>query len=694
VATIAHPADRRPAAAAAAAQSGSTSVSLHDVLVPVVSLLVLVVPGLVLALLAGLRPTTSVVVAPLLTYGLVTAAATVASYVSFPWQPWTLALGTVLVGAVVVGLRLLTGRGQPWRRRVTVERPARPGPRDLAVIGGVLLGGAVAAAVFRTAFGRLDALNQDWDYVFHANAVRLIADTGDVAPAAMARINEWESTSFYYPNSYHALGAVVRDLTGAGVFEVLNSQTMLVGLIAGLGLAGVLHRAGAPLAVTATTPVLLAGFSSFPYDVLWRGPLLPYAIGVALIPAVVVLLDVALDRRRPAPTLALALGAAGLLGLHPSTALSAGLFVLVHLLVRWGRTPSAVLGDLAVLVSGGVAALVVAAPAVRGALTTGSQAAEIDWPAISSTGQAVGDLLFLNHGAAAPQYWLALPVVVGILSLIRAPWSWAWTGGALIGGALFVAAAASDSELVGTLTGPWWNDRWRFAALAVLGLAPLAALGLVTAADTAQQVLRRLTGSRLERLPHRSVAAALVVAGLVVLAVVSDGLYATRNYDRVAANHQDDHTLDRDEVSAMRWLADHSTGGTVMNDPNDGSAYLLAETGLRPLFGHVINPPAVPSMGRTQALLLERFNCLDADPAVRTAVADLDIRYVFLGSGYVRPEFERLPGLRGLSTSPSLELVHRAPGVQVFEVHLGDDPTGPVAACQLPDPDGGNGSQS
>src|SRR6185312_6052568 len=146
---------------------------------------------------------------------------------------------------------------------------------------------------------------------------------GDIAPAALREINNWESSTFYYPNTFHALAALVRDLTGASVFEVLNTQMLIVCLVAGLGLAALLHRLGAPLAVVSVTPVLLAGFASFPYDILWRGPLLPYAAGVAVIPACLLLLDVLLARPTPVLVLLFGLGAAGLLGLHPSDALSA-----------------------------------------------------------------------------------------------------------------------------------------------------------------------------------------------------------------------------------------------------------------------------------------------------------------------------------------------------------------------------------
>jgi hypothetical protein len=656
-------------------------VTLSELVVPLAGLLVLLIPGLVVCLVAGLRLGTSLAVAPLVTYGMTTATATLADHVDFPWEPPTLVVATVLTGLLVAGLRLVVGRGLPWRDRLRIERPERPGRRDLLVAGGVLGGGVLSAGVFASGFGRLGAVNQDWDYVFHASAVRMIADSGDIAPQAMGRINDWEAASYYYPNTFHAVAAVVRDLTGATVFETLNSQAMIVCMVAGLGLAGLLHRFGAPLAVTALTPVLLAGFASFPYDVLWRGPLLPYAAGVAVIPALILLLDLTLEQRRPAVTLLFGLGTAGLLGVHPSTALSGALFVGVYLLVRWVRSFRTLPKDVVVLAGGGVAGLVLAAPGVLGAVSTNSQGAVVDWPAVMSTGQAVGDLVLLNHAAAAPQYWLAAPLIVGLLTLSRARYMWAWLGGAAVTLALFVMAASSDGPLVASLTRPWWNDRWRFAALVVLGLAPLAAHGLFTVAEGVQKALHRLLESRGRRLPARRLTWALVAAGLLVVVTMSGGLYAGRNSERVAANYRPGPMLNATEIAAMHWLERHSDGGTIMNDANDGSAYLSAEAGLDPLFEHIVEPRLVPRFGPTQQLLLKHFNCLDSDPDVRAAIEDLDIRYVFLGTGFIRPEFTRLPGLTGVGRSPSLELIHEVRGVEIYEVDVSGAPTEPVPAC-------------
>jgi hypothetical protein len=658
-------------------------VTVNVLVLPVVSLAVLFLPGLVLGLLGGLRWWNAVAVAPLLTYGLTTATATLATYVHLTWNPVTLVLATALAALVVVAARLATGRGRPWRERLQVHRPRRPAWRDWLIAGGVLGGGLLSAGVVLAGMGNLGRPNQDYDYIFHANAVRLISDTGNVAPAALREINNWESSTFYYPNTFHALAALVRDLTGATVFEVLNAQMLIVSLVAGLTLACLLRRLGAPLAVVAVTPVLLAGFASFPYDILWRGPLLPYAAGIAVIPACLLLLDVLLGRPSPVLVLLFGLGAAGLVGLHPSDALSAAIFALVYLLVRWWRSVRTAPRDLALLVGAGVLALIASLPAVGGAITTSTLGPEVNWPAVETAGQAAGDLLFLDHGGSFPQVWLAGLVIVGGLSVHRARYMWAWLGGAAICSALFVMAASSDASIVETLTRPWWNDRWRFAALAVLGLAPLAAHGLLTLALFARRTLNRWSGRRVPVLRSAAAVGALVAAGLVVVIALSGGLYARTDAARMAWTFDNQNTLSRTEVAAMEWLAGHSDGGSIMNDANDGSAYLSAVAGLHPLFGHVVEPGSISAMGPTQQLLLEHFNCLDGDPAVRSAIERLGIKYVFLGSGFVRPDFHRLAGLEGIESSSSVRLVHSVPGVQIYAVDLTPRPTAPVAACTI-----------
>lgn len=641
---------------------------------------VLFLPGAIVALLAGARITTAVTAAPLVTYGLVTACTTVASVVALPWSPLAFAIAVAAGVLVTLGLRWLTGASPRRAAAGALEaaRTVRWSGSDIAAVAGVLTGAVVAASVIYAGFGRTDNPHQDWDYIFHANAVRFIADTGNIDPGGVTTLIDWENVATFYPNTYHALAAVVAGLTGAGTFEVVNAQTLLIPALAALGLAALLRRLGAPTVVVALTPVLLAGFASFPYDALWRGPLLPYGTGIALMPAFFLLLLEVLDRRGPSMVLAAGVAAAALLGVQTATALSAGIVAIPFVVQRWTAPGARRLRDFGILAAVGLTAVCIGAPAVSGAIRTSTVGAEVDWPAVQSAGQAAGDMMFLNHGAPAPQYWLVALVLVGLLTLRTATYMWWWLAGGAVFLALFVMAASSDSRFVQDLTRPWWNDRWRFAALVVLALAPLAAHGFAVLVETVHRASTRLLPSW----PAAGLRRPLIAgAGLMALVLLSGGLYVSSNTARMASAYQNERHLSSAEEKAMQWLSQESDGGTVMNDANDGSPYMLATEGLRPIFGHAVPPGS--RMGPRQQILLDHFNCLDSSEAVRDVIALKDIRFVFVGEGFLRPEFTHMAGLEGLSRSPSLELVYSEGGARVYAVDLTDDLQEPIPACTL-----------
>lgn len=647
-----------------------------DVLVVLATLLALFLPGIAIGLSLGLRWSSAVGAAPALSFGIVATAGSLATFAAFRWTPWTFVAGTLAACGLVLAVRWAPRRRRPGRSGPLVHHPRRPTPGDLLIAGGVLVGWAVSAAVLARGFGGFDQPNQDWDYVFHANALRLIADTDDVAPRALRAINDWEVQSSFYPNAFHALGAVVRDLTGAQVFVGLNAMALMIPGVAGLGLALLLRSLTAPTVVSAATPVLLAGFASFPYDVLSRGPLLPFSMGIALIPAFFLVLGAALDRRSAAAVGA-GLAAAALLGVQTSAALSAALVAVPMLAQRWVRRDRRLPAELIPLGIAGVTAVAFGSAYVAGALAMNSGGPRVDWPAVQSMGQAVGDLLLLNHAAAHPQLWLAGLVLVGLFGLRSAPYLWAWVAGGGIAFVLFVLAASSDSQWVEDVTAPWWNDRFRFAALAVLALAPLAAHGLHLLACVVAR--SRLLPWLLPR--HRVVVAA--TAGLVAVGLLSDGLYVRTNQDEIAFTYQTLEQLDETEIAAMRWLAEQPGAADVqvMNDPNDGSPYMSALFGLRPVFGHIM--PAGEAPGRVQRLLLDHFNCLDTTEELRAAVQDLDIGYVYLSDGYVRENWSRMRGLLGMGRVDSVERVYDEGGVEIYRVELTPEPAEGRSDCTL-----------
>lgn len=650
----------------------------------VVEILILLVPGFVIGAVAGLPAWTAAAAAPLLAFGVTTLAGPASASLGLRWNALTFLIACVGLAGVLFALRsVLPARFGLGLRPPdpTVAPLTRARLAEVIMLGGVILGAVLTVVTALRGMGSLGAVHQDWDAVFHANAIRFILDTGNADPSALAALNDYESAAFYYPNSFHALTAAVGGITGAGVPELLNSQIALVGGLAGLGIAALLRAFGARVVTAAVAPVLLACFASFPYDTLWRGPVLPFAIGVALIPAYLLLVETALSRRCVGTIVLAGVGTCGLIGLQPSTAVTGMVFAAALVAYRVLLARRRIKGDAVVGGLIGVGALLLGIQSIIQASGVTVIAIQ-DWPAVETPGQAVGEVLLLNHGANFPQLWLVALVGLGVLTASRIRQMWWWLVGTSVFVFLFVLAASYEGPLVEQLTGLWWNDRWRFAGIVILGLVVLAAHGFTAATDGLHALARRITIAR--RLASRVLIAASAATVIAIFGSFSSGLYVSANADRMSTAYRGGPLVTDDEQTAMDELAALvGPGERVMNDPNDGSAWMYALAGVRPVFGHIVNPFALALKGTDQQDLLTTFNCLDSDQRIRDLVERYDITYVYLGSGYIRQEFERFSGLRDLDEVDSLREVwsDEDNDLVIYEVDLVPETDRPSRAC-------------
>jgi len=645
--------------------------SLQDAVLVLTCAAVVFLPGLVVARAAGLRGWTSMGAAPVISYGIAATAGPLTSVTGIGWHPLTMLAATASLAGVCYAFdRWSRRRSAGVADRPEKPRPAADRPGERAIAAGVLAAAVLGAVAIMRGFGGLDAVHQGWDAGFHANAVRLITDTGDAAPGALSAINDYENASFFYPNALHALTSIVGQLTGSPIPSLLNTQMLLLPGLAGLGLAVLVRMFGGRVALAASVPLVLASFSAFPYDLLSRGPLLPYATGVAMISAFMVLLDQALARRTAPVVIVTAVSTAGLLGVHPGTALTAAMFLPLLLIHRWRTSPpEARRAEFRTLLGIGGVSVIAGLPIIRGVLAVGEGGAVVDWPANQSPWEAVTGLVLLDHGGSHPQLWLVALLIVGVVRIRGIRQLWWWLAGAVVFAGLFVAVSSTDDPLVEAVTQPWWNDRWRLLAVAVLGLALVTAHGGVVVGDVLAAVVRRGVGDRV--VPPRAALGAAMVAVIATFGLLSNSFSVPINEERVSANYQQGPTVTPAEQSAMRELAGMTgPNGRVMNDPGDGSAWMYALEGVRPIFGHVIEPETYTSIGRDQQLLLSSFHCLDSSTRVRNLVDKYDIRYVFTGLGYLRDHFSRIPGLQDLRMVQSLDLVYARGGTAIYRIRL------------------------
>ncbi|MBN9101504.1 MULTISPECIES: DUF6541 family protein [unclassified Pseudonocardia] len=633
----------------------------------------LLLPGGLLGVLSGLRGWTLVATAPLFTYAIAGLAGPFSSELGVKWSPLTFALATLVLCVVVGGVRFLLRRrrGEPAEPVV----PAWARTAQLGVVVSVVVAVGVGVAAVLGGIRQLGAIPQDWDAAFHANGIRLIADTGDGGLYAMGTTNWYENdVTVFYPNAYHLVAAAVYQLTGASIPTVLNAHTVLIPGLLALSLAAMVRRFGGRPLLAAATALASVSITSI-YDNLWRGPLLPFATGVALTPLLLVLVLDVLDARglraTVRPALLFAAGLAALLCLHPAILIGAVLFSLPALVQRWWTRPSAVPREVAVLVVPGVLAAAVCFLQVAGTLSSGASITTVTWPADLTMPEALGQILTFSHNAPTAQIRLSLVLVVGLIGYRRLG-NLRWVAAtAAIFGVLFVLAASNDAHWVKTITSLWWNDRYRLIALTAVPLCVIIGHGVAEAQRWLAALLVRITARRLV------FATALVtsVAAILAFGYVTRGLYIGRDQLQMTKNSGDGPAVSPLEIQGMQAIAKIvPPGERVLNDRGDGSVWLYALTGVKPVAAHYDATRTGPDAN----LLADRFNQYPTDPAVQAAVAQLDIRYVMLDAGFLRSYASREPGLVSLAGQPWLTKVYSNPDVVLYEINDAPAPAGPA----------------
>lgn len=675
-----------------------TTMSTASVAITIaVYLAVIFTPGLLTGLAAGLRGWVLAGTAPLLTYAIAGLAGPWFGLIGVGFNVLTFALAVLLAIGIAFGVHLLSDRLRA-RRGAPQAGPRDTGPplwaplTHLPVLACLLIGAAVGAYTVLHGIGKLDAIAQDWDAVFHANGIRYLDETGDGSLTGMSGVNKYgDGTALFYPNAYHLVATVVYQLVGpltvAPMPAILNANTVLLPGLLALSLVTVVREfrgravlAGS-VALASVAPVTLL------YASMSRGPLLPFLLGLALIPIGAVALHNFLLRKGLDTGLMFALCAIGLLTIHTSTLFSGILFALPMLLQRFikhgtlgvkGRARM-IGADLLGLAAVAVASVVIAAPQLFGALNraTGDYPV-INWPSTMKPNTAVGGLLTFQHFNAKPQLWLAIALFLGLVFFGKLH-GLRWIGGtALLTGAAYVAVAVTDTKVVLDLSQPWWNDPFRFFAMAALPLTFIAGHGLAESQawlrDKAARIGPLLTRPR----PRTATAAVLALLVLAGFTAGSGVLYAETNAHAIRGGYgtPEKTRVSPDEVTAMLELQKLAKPGEwAMNDRFDGTVWTYAITGVRTVAAHYDSA----LLASDTKVLTMRFNHFQTDPEVRAAAERLNVRWLIIGkTGFIR-DFPRRQGLVGYEQLPFLTLVYDNPGAAIYRVNyaVAADPVRP-----------------
>ena len=234
------------------------------------AVLLMVAPGGLVGRVARLPGPIAIATGPALTYGIVGLAIVPFGAVGIPWNAATagLALAVVLIVAAILRVMLRRYRDRDAEARAAVGWP------PLSVGAGVVVGALLIGYAALRGMPHWQSIPSTWDAVWHANTLRFILDTGQASPTHMGELRNVETHArLYYPSTFHALAAVLAQLTGAAptTAYTLSSLAAAIWLFAASAAALTWHllrphanqwrTAGCAAAAAA----LSASFTAIPY---------------------------------------------------------------------------------------------------------------------------------------------------------------------------------------------------------------------------------------------------------------------------------------------------------------------------------------------------------------------------------------------------------------------------------------------
>lgn len=645
---------------------------------------VLILPGLIISVALRFRGFSALALAPALTVGVVVITSTLAPFLKVRF-------GLLPVAAVAAALSLLglwAARFRPSGPAATGLNPLRvPDVRgDLAALAGAVIAGGLLAVHSVHLIGSPQAISQTYDAVFHLNSVRFALDTGQASSLTLGAMTGGGA----YPAGWNAVATLVAMATGASVPLAVNITSIVLAAVfwpLGCLLLARSVVGGRPAALLAAG-IAAASLGAFPLLMMDFGVLYPNLLAISVLPSSVALaaacagLTPGLVRRDLASILALLLALAGLIVAHPTTFMAWLTWTLPMVVTLVWRSAAALRRKQArarsyvLRLALPVAGYAVAFDLLWTNLRPPPEASF--WGPYQSIPKAIGEAVTISPDGLALA-WLVAPLVfLGLWACFQDRWQRVWIAGvfALFTYLFVVVSGFTKSETRDFLTGVWYNDSYRIAALLPLVAVLLVAVGvdwagrrILAMRGRSKAIELALDGSprwgRAGTAAYRSVGIAAIVLAAITLGQ-QGGLeleveQGSRNY-RLAA---DSPLVSTDELQLMKRLPQTVPENALLIDnPYTGAAlsYALGERKSAQL--HVMSYVS-PEVQR----IYDSIGNVTTDASVCQAVRAANAYYILdFGPVEVHGGDHTPAGLRNLAANPGVQLIDSQGEAKLYKV--------------------------
>ena len=548
---------------------------------------VVVVLGVPIALALRARGYALITIPVVATFANLSISPTLAALAGVPWSLLPAAALSLAITVLLLPFwRLLAHRDS--RHPLSMRRTRRQLIMPLGFAG---LGGALVMSLMVRHMWAPDAVSQTYDANFHLNLVRAFLDSGNASPLNVDLSSPGRPT--FYPAVWHAFVALIAQLSNASVPLATNAGMLfVVGVVWPIGVVA-MSRAlfGPSRRVAFVAGVVAASLPSVPYTLASYGVLYPNMLSMLLLPFALTGLIKLLHHGRADTTDPLspiatwltflaALGAASVA--HPTALYTFVLLAtpaVMGAVVRGWRIGGA---HRAGSVMGGVATL----GFIAGLWYLG-RTSDNTWDTQKSF---IGSVLEGALGAPRLGSNAAVLLLLILLSFVVTVRQrrLRWLGLAWIVSVVFygISNGFPWHGVRTLLTGPWYNDSWRLAAVVAIAAVPLLVLVLTRMVSLLRFTLRHRLRSDNRR---RTTIAAIAAAALLITALQSPGIGAVALYVQSKYEPRADHAplLDEDERTLLDRIDENvPEDATLINNPWNGGALAEALTGRNVLIPH------------------------------------------------------------------------------------------------------------
>ncbi|GAB2510897.1 DUF6541 family protein [Paramicrobacterium agarici] len=624
-----------------------------------IALLIIFVPGGLIAAAAGARRTLLALAAPAVTIALLAIGAIAFGKIGVPWSVGPLAglfCGIALITWVVRRLVLGTWAASSDSRIVGFSRSFALGLGIAAVIIVLQLG---------FSFGAPDNVSQTYDAPFHLNGVQYIIETANGSSLHLTGLILPPGRSTFYPAAWHDLVSVVAMAAPwAELVGVANmTNLVLASIVWPLGVLTVVRlMLPARRSALLIAGVLSAAFPPFPLGMLDYGVLFSYFLALALLPGGLALglslFRLVNGKRLGAVTLqVLSLGCVVVaMGLaQPSVVFGLGLFGVIGLVavclnkIRESRTN----GRRVMWVIGILTLLIAYALVWR---RVGSFGYNAPWREYALYPEVILDTFTFAREDRPLAIVIALLTIIGIVAAIRRGSWWLTLMWLAAAGLFALAGATPPGDLRNMALGMFYKDTPRLEAFLVLPALVLAVYG----ADAVWRAVER-------RWPSLKPGATATVGAVGLVALVATTQLTAMIYAVQHASNSyrlDDRSwiLDDEERALIERLpGEVPKDAVIVGNPWTGTSWAMALSQRK-----VLNPHFNTSHAKANEIVNTQLNEAGDETGVCDAIRSTDVRYV-LDFGMDRLDGRRLDvktwigfeGLLDLDESDIVEEVDR-----------------------------------